>query len=63
MGERFKLWLGKDISHDGNGYQPGPTFSRYDLENVRKCQRLMGDDTDGWFGPSQWKRLMTQSPP
>lgn len=63
MGERFKVWLGNDISHDGNGYQPGPVFSRFDRLNVEKCQLLMGDDADGWFGPAQWQTLMTEKPP
>jgi hypothetical protein len=63
MGERFQVWLKKDIRHDGNGYQPGPRFSSFDKENVGLCQQLMGDDPDGWFGPSQWQRLMTQRPP
>lgn len=63
MGERFKVWLGNDISHDGNGYQPGPVFSTFDRLNVEKCQLLMGDDADGWFGPAQWQTLMTEKPP
>jgi hypothetical protein len=62
MGQRFKVWLGTNISHDGNGYQPGPTFSTYDLENVKKCQRLMGDNPDGWFGPRQWAALLAAPP-
>lgn len=62
MGERFVVWLKNDIRHDGNGYQPGPRFSRIDKENVILCQQLMGDDPDGWFGPSQWERLMEKPP-
>jgi hypothetical protein len=63
MGERFLVWLKDDISHDGNGFQPGPVFSVFDRQNVKKCQVLMGDEPDGWFGQSQWTRLMTQLPP
>ncbi len=62
MGQRFLIWLGTDISHDGNGYQPGPVFSTFDAENVRRCQRLMNDAPDGFFGPKQWKRLLTERP-
>lgn len=62
MGKRFIVWLGDDISHDGNGYQPGPVFSSFDRDNVKKCQRLMGDDPDGWFGSTQWERLMQRPP-
>lgn len=63
MGERFMVWLKKDIRHDGNGYQPGPVFSSFDKENVELCQMLMDDEPDGWFGPSQWQRLMNEKPP
>lgn len=63
MGRRFQVWLKQDIRHDGNGYQPGPVFTTFDRENVRLVQQLMGDKPDGWFGPSQWQRLMTQPPP
>jgi hypothetical protein len=63
MGERFLVWLGDGISHDGNGYQPGPVFSTHDVKNVKKCQKLMGDDADGWFGARQWKRLLTERAP
>jgi murein DD-endopeptidase MepM/ murein hydrolase activator NlpD len=62
MGQRFRVWLGDDISHDGNGYQPGPVFSVQDVENVKKCQRLMGDLPDGWFGPRQWAKLLAAPP-
>lgn len=62
MGKRFEVWLGDDISHDGNGYQPGPVFSSFDRQNVRKCQVLMGDEPDGWFGSIQWERLLGRPP-
>ncbi len=63
MGERFKVWLENDISKAGTVYVPGPEFSTFDRENVRKCQVLMGDEPDGWFGQSQWLRLFTEKPP
>lgn len=63
MGERFRVWLKDEISHDGNGYTPGPEFSTFDRENIRRCQILMGDEPDGWFGQSQWERLTTERPP
>ena len=62
MGERFMVWLKGDISHDGNGYQPGPDFTSFDEENVRKCQVLMGDEPDGWFGSLQWDKLGKRPP-
>ena len=63
MGERFLIWLGDDISKAGDRYVPGPEFSTFDRENVRKCQVLMGDEPDGWFGQSQWTRLFDEKPP
>ena len=63
MGKRFLVWLKKDISKAGSAYVPGPEFSTFDRENVRKCQILMGDEPDGWFGQSQWTRLFTEKPP
>lgn len=67
MGQRFLVWLGNDISKQGSTYTPGPKFSTYDEENVRKCQTLMGDTPDkpgtAYFGPKQWDRLFTSDPP
>ncbi len=63
MGERFLVWLKGDISKSGARYVPGPKFSANDRQNVRKCQILMGDEPDGWFGPTQWKMLLTSKPP
>ena len=63
MGERFLVWLKDDIAHDGDGYKPGPVFSTFDKKNVKRCQVLMGDEPDGWFGQSQWTRLRTEKPP
>jgi len=63
MGKRFKVWLRSDIACAGDAYVPGPEFSTFDRTNVRKCQILMGDEPDGWFGQSQWMRLMTERPP
>ncbi len=63
MGERFLIWLRDDIAHSGSSYEPGPTFSTFDKQNVRRCQILMGDEPDGWFGQSQWTRLRTEKPP
>ena len=63
MGERFLVWLKNDISKAGEEYVPGPEFSTFDRQNVRKVQILMGDEPDGWFGQSQWTRLFTERPP
>lgn len=63
MGKRFVVWLKRDIAKAGAAYVPGPEFSTFDRENVRRCQVLMGDEPDGWFGQSQWTRLMTEKPP
>lgn len=62
MGKRFKKWLGPEIRHDGNGYQPGPVFSEFDLENVKLCQLLMEKKPTGVFSQSQWTTLMTSEP-
>ncbi|MBA2444534.1 MAG: M23 family metallopeptidase [Nocardioidaceae bacterium] len=63
MGKRFLVWLKDDISCEGDEYKPGAGFSTFDRENVKKCQVLMGDEPDGWFGQSQWAKLMTEKPP
>jgi len=63
MGDRFIVWLGGNISTaDPMGvYVPGPVYSSYDDENVRKCQELMDDIPDpagsAYFGPKQWEAL------
>lgn len=47
--------------HDGNGYQPGRTFTKYTLLNVQdfqKAQGWTGADADGYPGPTTWERLM-----
>ena len=62
MGKRFKKWLGLEIRHDGDGYQPGPDFSAFDAENVKLCQLLMGKKPTGVFSQSQWTTLMTTEP-
>ena len=51
--------------HDGNGYQAGPRFTQYTLDNVRDFQRAQGwrgDDADGYPGPVTWQRLMAVPP-
>ncbi|HSK26896.1 MAG TPA: hypothetical protein VK894_08315 [Jiangellales bacterium] len=63
MGERFLVWLGGAAYHQGGSYEPSTVFSVSDVGNVRAVQLLMDDVPDGWFGPSQWTRLMTQGPP
>jgi Peptidase family M23/N-acetylmuramoyl-L-alanine amidase len=68
MGERFIVWLGGNISTaDPMGiYNPGPAYSSYDDENVRKCQELMDDVPDpvgsAYFGPKQWEYLASAPP-
>lgn len=66
-------WLGRRlVAHgftkhgDKNGYQPGPTFTRYDRENVRDFQRAQGwtgSDADGFPGPETLKRLAAKPKP
>jgi murein DD-endopeptidase MepM/ murein hydrolase activator NlpD len=49
--------------HDGNGYNPGPTFTKHTLENVQdfqKAQGWSGSDADGYPGPSTWKLLLAR---
>lgn len=50
--------------HDGNGYQAGPRFTKYDRANVRAfqiAQGWTGSDADGYPGPSTWKLLMARA--
>lgn len=54
--------LGYTKHHDGNGYQPGPKFTRFTRDNIRAFQRAQGwtgDDADGYPGPETWRRLYT----
>lgn len=51
--------------HDGDGYQAGTTFTKYDVWNVRDFQLAQGwkgtkrgQDADGYPGAETWKRLM-----
>lgn len=53
--------LGFDKHHDGNGYQPGPIFTRFDRANVADFQRshpVLRLDPDGIPGPLTWEFLM-----
>ncbi|MFC4075211.1 N-acetylmuramoyl-L-alanine amidase [Salinithrix halophila] len=50
--------------YTGSRYEPGPTFTKYTLENVRdfqKAQGWSGSDADGFPGPVTWKRLMKKT--
>lgn len=52
--------------HDGDGYQPGPVFTRYTRDNVAEFQRAQGwkgEDADGIPGPQTWARLMAAPKP
>jgi uncharacterized protein (TIGR02594 family) len=62
MGRRFRRWLGPEISHDGDGYQPGPEFSTFDRDNVKFCQGVMKAETTGVLNQAQWTTLMTTDP-
>lgn len=67
MGQRFLVWLSpQEIAKEGSAYEPGPRFSEYDEQNIRKCQSKMGDTPDppgsAFFGPKQWARL-AEAPP
>ncbi len=65
-------WLGRRLKahgftkhHDGNGYQPGPVFTKFDRANVRDFQRAQGwrgKDADGFPGPETLKRLNAKPP-
>lgn len=51
--------------HDGDGYQPGETYTSYTKENVQDFQHAQGwtgSDADGYPGPVTWKRLMADPP-
>lgn len=64
---RHVTWLGRRLKahgfvrhHDGDGFQPGPLFTRYDRENVQDFQHAQGwrgRDADGFPGPETLKRL------
>lgn len=52
--------LGFVAHNDGDGYQPGPTFTHYDRRNVRDFQRavpVLAVDPDGYPGPITWRKL------
>lgn len=52
---------GYDKRHDGDGYQPGTTFTKYTRLNVQdfqKAQGWSGVDADGFPGEETWKRLL-----
>lgn len=54
--------LGYTKHNDGNGYQPGPVFTKYTRDNVRDFQHAQGwtgDDADGYPGPDTWRLLFT----
>ena len=66
-------WLGRrlvahgcDRHHDGDGYQPGRRFTRYDRRNVRDFQTAQGwtgSDADGFPGPETLRRLKADPKP
>lgn len=48
--------------NDGNGYQPGPRFTRYTRDNVADFQRAtpaLAGDPDGYPGPLTWRLLLS----
>ncbi|MFJ8188077.1 peptidoglycan-binding protein [Streptomyces sp. NPDC096105] len=58
--------LGYTKSHDGDGYQAGPKFTKWTRTNVKEFQRAQGwtgDDADGYPGPETWRRLFTTPTP
>ncbi|MFK0150399.1 peptidoglycan-binding protein [Streptomyces griseus] len=58
--------LGYTRSHDGNGYQAGPKFTKHTRDNVRSFQRdqgWTGADADGYPGPETWRRLFLAPTP
>lgn len=61
LGRQLKR-RGFDDHHDGDGYQPGPTFTRFDRENVADFQRSdarLAGDPDGYPGPLTWRLLFS----
>lgn len=55
---------GFNKNHDGDGYQAGPVFTKYDLANVKafqKSQGWYGKDADGYPGTETWKRLFLKA--
>lgn len=60
--DRQLIRTGYAKNHDGDGYQPGPRFTRYTRDNVRDFQHAQGwsgSDADGYPGPVTWSRLFT----
>lgn len=48
--------------HDGNGYQKGPRFTEFTLQNVADFQRAtprLASDADGYPGPLTWRLLLS----
>lgn len=58
--------LGYTKSHDGDGYQAGPRFTKWTRTNVQAFQHAQGwngADADGYPGPETWRRLFTTPTP
>lgn len=59
VGEQL-VALGFDKHFSGKKYDPSPTFTRFDLANVKDWQQSIGEkgtDADGILGERQWNRL------
>lgn len=63
MSQRFVPWLAGNTLPDGEASQPSTQFTADTAANIENIQRIMGDEADGWLGPTQWTRLLTQDPP
>ncbi|GGZ64991.1 hypothetical protein GCM10010387_67600 [Streptomyces inusitatus] len=58
--DRQLVRTGFAMYHDGDGYQPGPVFTKHTRANVRSFQRAQGwtgADADGVPGPETWERI------
>ena len=62
MAERIQVWLGGNAAGPADP-EPAEVLSAADAADVLQIQLLMDDAPDGWFGQTQWNRLLAEDPP
>ena len=62
MAERMQVWLGGNAAGPADP-EPAEVLSAADAADVLQVQLLMDDAPDGWFGQTQWNRLLAEGPP
>jgi hypothetical protein len=62
MSERMQVWLGGNAAGPADAAPP-EVLSTADAADVLQVRLLMDDAPDGWFGQTQWNRLLAEGPP